>query len=235
MNGVVISDSGPRRAGLLGAGSIAALGIGAVLILLLQFIPPTDEISALHQTISEYGLSQNRWIFNVAVLLIVAGSVAGFGALRPRRAIPTVSLIFGALWTVGLLVVVAFPKHDWATGPQAGFGGTLHRYASVVAFACLPVAVLCAVGPAFPTSIAARRPARILAIAALCWFGVILGAVVITGGHAWWQLIPLGLVERGMAATELLALAALLAGTWRRFDGAPVLDPAAREFTAAAG
>jgi hypothetical protein len=130
---------------------------------------------------------------------------------------------------------VAFPKHDWATGPHAGFGGLLHRYASVVAFACLPVAVLCAAAQAFPASIAARWPARVLALAALAWFAVILGAVAITGGHAWWQVIPLGLVERGMAVTELLALAALLAGTWRRFDGLPIPDPDPEQVTAAAG
>jgi hypothetical protein len=223
-----------NRAGRLCAASILALGVGAALILLLQFIPPTDEISALHQTISEYGLSQNRWIFNVAVLLIVAGSITGFATLRLSRAVSTTSLIFGTLWTVGMLVVVLFPKHDWATGPHAGFTGLLHRYASVVAFACLPIAILAAAGKAFPDSAPARWPARLLAVAALGWFAVILGAVVFTGGGAWWQVIPLGLVERGMAITELGALTALLAGGWRRFDTAPVPNRS-EDLTAAAG
>jgi hypothetical protein len=153
--------------------------------------------------------------------------------LRVYRGVPVASLVFGALWTVGLLIVVLFPKHDWATGPHAGFGGLLHRYASVVAFACLPIAVLSAAGRAFPRSLGARLPARLLGVAALGWFAVILGAVAVTGDN-WWQVLPLGLVERCMAATELLALAALLAGTWRRFDRAPI--PAVpRGVTAAAG
>lgn len=222
-----------NRAGLVGACSTVALGVGAALILLLQFIPPTNEISALHQTISEYGLSPNSWLFDIGVLLIVGGSVAGFAALRLYRAVPVVSLVFGALWTVGMLIVVAFPKHDWATGPHAGFGGLLHRYASVVAFACLPIAILCAAGQAFPRSFYARLPARLFAVAALGWFAVILGAVAITGDN-WWQVLPLGLVERGMAVTELVALAALFAGTSRRFDRAPAPD-LAQGVTAAAG
>ncbi|HJP79605.1 MAG TPA: DUF998 domain-containing protein [Pseudonocardiaceae bacterium] len=223
-----------NRAGRLCAASILALGVGAALILLLQFIPPTDRISPLHQTISEYGLSQNRWIFNVGVLLIVAGSITGFATLRRSRAVSSASLVFGALWTVGMLIVVLFPKHDWATGPHAGFTGLLHRYASVVAFACLPIAILSAVGQAFPDSALARWPARVLAVAALGWFAVILGAVVFTGGGAWWQVIPLGLVERGMAITELAALSALLAGGWRRFGTAPLPEPV-QDLTAAAG
>lgn len=203
------------RAGRVGTGSILALALGAALILLLRFIPPTDRISALRQTISEYGLSANAWLFDIAVLVIVLGSIAGFAALRRCRGISVVSLVFGALWTVGMLIVILFPKHDWATGPHAGFGGLLHRYASVVAFACLPVAILTAAGRAFPDSTPARLFARLCAVAAIGWFALILGAVAITGDN-WWQVFPLGLVERGMAFTELLALSALFAGTWQR-------------------
>ena len=221
---------GNNRASAIGTASIVALGLGAALILLLQFIPPTNEISALRQTISEYGLSADAWLFDIAVLLIVAGSVAGFAVLRAYRAVPVASLIFGTLWTLGMLVVVLFPKHDWATGPHAGFSGLLHRYASVVAFACLPIAILVAAGRAFPHSSLARLPARVLSVAALGWFAVILGAVAITGDN-WWQVLPLGLVERGMAITELLALGTLFAGTWQRFEVAPVRQV----LTAAAG
>jgi hypothetical protein len=47
---------------------------------------------------------------------------------------------------------------------------------------------------------------------------VILGAVLVaaaTDGR-WWTLIPLGLVERGMALTELVALGVLLAPVGER-------------------
>jgi len=192
---------------------VAALVIGAGLVLLLQVIPPTDEISATRRTISEYGLSDHKWVFDLAVVLVALGSAAGLAVLGRQRRLPTAAAILGTLWTVGLLVIVAFPKPDWATVSHADFGGTLHRVASVVAFVALPLAVLVAARTAFPASPGRRWLVRVLAIASLGWFAVILGAVVVaaaTDGR-WWTLIPLGLVERGMALTELVALAVLLA------------------------
>jgi Protein of unknown function (DUF998) len=192
---------------------LAALAIGAALVLLLQVIPPTDQISATRRTISEYGLSDHKWVFDLAVILVALGSAAGLAVLHSQRRLPVPAAILGALWTVGLLVIVAFPKPDWATVSRADFGGTLHRIASVVAFVALPLAVLVAARTAFPGSPGRRWLARVLAIASLGWFAVILGAVVVAAVEdgRWWTLIPLGLVERGMALTELLALGVLLA------------------------
>src|SRR4051794_21503339 len=184
---------------------VAALVIGAGLVLLLQVIPPTDEISATRRTISEYGLSDHKWVFDLAVVLVALGSAAGLAVLGRQRRLPTAAAILGTLWTVGLLVIVAFPKPDWATVSRADFGGTLHRIASVVAFVALPLAGLVAGPAAFPASTARRRLARVLAVVSLGWFAVILGAVAVAAAEdgRWWTLIPLGLVERGMAVTEL--------------------------------
>ncbi|HEY3467000.1 MAG TPA: DUF998 domain-containing protein [Amycolatopsis sp.] len=192
---------------------LAALVLGAALVLLLQVIPPTDEISATRRTISEYGLSDHKWVFDLAVVLVALGSAAGLAALGRQRRLPVPAAILGTLWTVGLLVIVAFPKPDWATVSRADFGGTLHRIASVVAFVALPLAVMVAARTAFPGSPGRRWLATLLAIASLGWFAVILGAVVVAAvdGGRWWTLIPLGLVERGMALTELIALGVLLA------------------------
>jgi hypothetical protein len=197
---------------------IAALVLGAALVLLLQVIPPTDEISATRRTISEYGLSDHKWVFDLAVVLVALGSAAGLAVLGRQRRLPVPAAILGTLWTVGLLVIVAFPKPDWATVSRADIGGTLHRIASVVAFVALPLAVLVAARTAFPGSPGRRRLARLLAVASLGWFAVILGAVVIAAvdGGRWWTLIPLGLVERGMALTELIALGVLLAPVGER-------------------
>jgi hypothetical protein len=194
---------------------IAALAIGAALVLLLQVIPPTDEISATRRTISEYGLSDHKWLFDLAVILVALGSAAGLAVLHSQRRLPVPAAFLGTLWTVGLLVIVAFPKPDWATVSRSDFGGTLHRIASVVAFVALPLAVLVAARAAFPDSPGRRWLARVPAIASLAWFAVILGAVVVAAvdGGRWWTLIPLGLVERGMALTELVALGVLLAPT----------------------
>ncbi|MEU0529522.1 DUF998 domain-containing protein [Amycolatopsis tolypomycina] len=197
---------------------IAALVLGAGLVLLLQVIPPTDEISVTRRTISEYGLSDHKWVFDLAVLLVAAGSAAGLLVLHRQGRLPAPAAILGTLWTVGLLVIVAFPKPDWATVSRADFGGTLHRIASVVAFVALPLAVLVAARAAFPASPGRRWLARVLALVSLGWFAVILGAVVVaaTDDGRWWTLIPLGLVERGMALTELVALGVLFAPVGER-------------------
>jgi hypothetical protein len=206
---------------ILSALALAGLATGAVLVLLLQVIPPTDTISPLTRTISEYGLSANAWLFNLAILLVAAGSTLGFAALIRRKTVTSRSpaTVFAALWVLSLLVIVWFPKTNWAHGPSDG--GTVHRVASVVGFVCLPVAVLLAAG-------ATKRPGptRVLAIVSLLWFAVILGAVgVAAATHThWWELIPLGLVERLLALTELLALGSLVASS--RLDMTQVTDQA---------
>ncbi|MGY6654013.1 DUF998 domain-containing protein [Amycolatopsis sp. TRM77291] len=206
--------------------AVASVAGGALLILLLQVLPATSDISPVRRTISEYALSEHKWIFDVAVLLVALGSAIGFGALIRRKHLPVLSAasVFCALWTVSLVVIVAFPKNNWAIGPSTG--GTVHRIASVVAFVCLPLAVWFAAKAVFPSSPARRAVTRVLAVAALAWFGVILGAIVVSmnGGEPWWRAIPLGLVERAMALTGLLALASLLIPA--RVVTAPVTEQA---------
>lgn len=196
------------RVATLGVG---ALAVGAGLIALLGVLPSSPEVSVLRQTISQYGLTDDRWLFNLAVLLVAGGSAAIFAVLHAQRRLPRMSVVLGALWTAGLLVIVAFPKTNWAIEATTTFSGTLHRVASVVAFVALPVAVLRAAAIAFPDSPGRRTLARVLGWASLGWFVAILAAVpvgVAVGGN-WWELIPLGLMERGLAFTEVLALAAL--------------------------
>ncbi len=192
---------------------IGALAVGAALIALLGVLPSSDDVSVLRQTISQYGLTSNSWLFNLAVLLVAAGSAAIIAMLHAQRRLPTASMVLGSLWTVGLLVIVAFPKTNWAIQGGGTVGGTLHRIASVVAFVALPIAVLCAARAAFPDAPGRRTLARVLGWASLGWFVAILAAVpvgMVVGGN-WWELIPLGLMERGLAFTEVLALVALAA------------------------
>ncbi|WP_052395885.1 DUF998 domain-containing protein [Kutzneria sp. 744] len=191
---------------------IAALAVGAALIALLSVLPSSEPVSVLRQTISQYGLTDNSWIFNLAVLLVAAGSAAIIGVLRSQRRLPTASVVLGGLWVVGLLVIVAFPKNNWAVNAAGTLGGLLHRYASVVAFVALPIAVLLAAAQAFPDAPWRRALARLLGYASLGWFVAILAALPVgaaMGVVAWWEIIPLGLMERGMAFTEVTALVAL--------------------------
>ena len=208
------------RASNLGIG---ALAVGAALIALLGVLPSSTPVSVLRQSISQYGLTSNSWIFNLAVLLVALGSAAILVELWRERRLPRASVVLGALWTVGLLVIVAFPKTNWAVD-TGSIGGALHRIASVIAFVCLPIAVLRAASTAFPDAPGRRTLARTLGWASLGWFVAILAAVPVglTVGGNWWELIPLGLMERGLALTEVLALVSLAAPMVRTAR----LDPA---------
>jgi hypothetical protein len=221
---MVLSPSrhGSRFAALLGVVGLAA---GAVIVLLLAFLPPTNAISVTTRTISEYGLSEDSWVFDIAVLLVAAGSVLILGGLLRERRLPAASVVLGALWVLGLLCVVAVPKANWAVTRGFSVGGTVHRFASFVAFLCLPFAILRAASSVFPDAPRRRRAVRLFAALSLAWFGVIIGAVVVgaVADQRWWTLIPLGLVERGMALTELVALALLAASSYENHT-IPVAD-----------
>lgn len=212
---------------LLPAAGLFALLSGAVLLGLLHLLPSSDGIDPVRRTISEYALGPDKWLFDLSVLLVAAGSAAAFGTLVARGLIRAVSTttVFGGLWVVGLLTVTVFEKTDWSVGPS--LGGTIHRYASIVAFVALPLAVLSCAGAALPASRALRGLARLLAITSLLWFAVILGAValMLAGGQPWWRAIPLGLVERFLAGGEVLALTVLLCGSLRPANSCPNPPP----------
>lgn len=94
-------------------------------------------------TISEYVYTTGSAAFVAAVLILAVASAALlYGLIRAGRvrlwSAPSVLMM---LWVVALLAIVAFPpKHNWVTGPS--LSGTVHRYATLVAFVALPVAVL---------------------------------------------------------------------------------------------
>lgn len=198
--------------------SLATLLAGVVLLLALHVLPPTDQISPTRRTLSQYVLSPNKWIFDLAVLLVAVGSALAFGEVVRRRLVRPLSatVLLGTLWTVSLLVIVVFTKTNWATGPSTG--GAIHRYASLVAFISLPVAVILAAGAVFPAAAGWRRLARGLAVMSLLWFGVIVLGVIdmLAGGGPWWQFAPLGLVERMIAVAAVASTAVLATGLARR-------------------
>lgn len=170
-------------------------------------------------TISEYVYTSGSWAFVVAVLTLAATSAALLvGLIRAGRVRwRSAGSVLMTLWVVGLVAVVAFPKHNWVTGPSAS--GTVHRVATLVAFVALPVAVLLIARGRSGTA----RAARWLAVIGMGWLTVLFGAIAVGvfTDQSWWRLIPLGLVERGIAGFEVAALVAL--GLWlTRGSGAAV-------------
>src|SRR5699024_4918948 len=103
-----------------------------------------------------------------------------------------------ALCVAGLIVVALVHKTDWTVGPS--LGGTVHRIAGLVAFLGLPVTILTLLSGS-----AARSRGtvwvRVLAAVSPLWFLPIVIAIVAVGQQGqWWLAVPLGLVERALAA-----------------------------------
>ena len=230
-----VSDAGPDRA--TRALAIAGLGGAAVAFVLvgLLHVLAADEVDPIRRTISEYALGQWAWMFDIGVVALALGSVAIMAALARAgllRPLSGASLML-AVWAVGMATVVVFEKTNWSIGPSVG--GYIHRYASLVAFLALPIGALLVARSqrGVRGSLAARVWTRVLALAALGWFLPILWGFALRPitGRSWWNTIPLGLVERGLALTEVFVIVAL--GLWAacstRRAVTPAADPAMAE------
>ena len=223
----------PAAARALAILGLAGLTAAAFLIGVPHLLPQTAGISEIRQTISEYALTDVAWMFNAAVIATAAASGAVlFALLLTRQATwRSIDLVFGGLWVAGLLVIVAFPKHNWAVGPSAD--GQIHRIASAVAFLSLPLAVMLLTRRARAAGAAGGRSARVafwLGAGSLAWFSPLIVAMILapSTGTPWFRAIPLGLIERGMVITEVAAIVALalwsLAATRSRV---PAVNPPA--------
>lgn len=202
---------------LVAFGGAAAVVMTVVMVGVLEVRRATQSAAGLpRRTISEYGLGPQWWIFNSAVLLLAAGSLAIMAVLVHRgiarwRSGASVAL---ALWSLGLSVVAVFPKHDWSVGPSVS--GDIHRIGSILAFVSLPVAVVLLARPWLRHDVWRSHAVWTfrLGVASAVSFSPILYAVLVTAlvGTPWWRVVPLGYVERLLVLTEVLAL--LAAGMW---------------------
>lgn len=198
------------------AGAVAVVPTFA-LIGGLDLYRTTWSTAHLRRTISEYALGPYRRAFDTGVALPAPGSPAILAVLV-RRGVTrwnSVGALAFAAWSVGLaLVVVVFPKDDWALGPSVS--GSIHRFGSMTAFIALPVA---AVLPARPWlrdatwGAHARRTFGLGVLSALAFspipYAIAVNALV---GTSWWRVIPLGCVERLPVLTEVVAV--LVLGLW---------------------
>jgi hypothetical protein len=199
---------------MLTGSSLGALLLGSVLVLLLHVVPPTSEEDPARRTLSQYALGPNKWVFDVAVLLVALGSALAFAELVRRRLIRPLSapVVLGGLWTLCLLVVVWFTKTDWTVGPSTH--GMIHRYASIVGFVALPLAVLLVARTVFADAPGWRRAAQAFGVLALSGPLVLLVGMIrmLAGGGPWWRFLPLGLVERTMAVAAVAAIVVVVLG-----------------------
>jgi hypothetical protein len=202
-----------------GAGLVAVV-LGVAVVLALEF-NALRELTP-RRTISHHGLGADGWIFTSAIALLAAGSLAIAVSLVRSRLAGLTGLLAMAAWSAGLMVVAFFPKNDWSVGPS--LSGSIHRVGTVVAFISLPLAALVIARPWRHRGLA-LIPFGFGVVSALWFVGI--GVTVILGqdsGLPWWRLMPLGVVQRGLAATETAAVVAL--GLWAlRATAAPHGEP----------
>lgn len=176
----------------------------------LEVEAASNGMDLTRRTISHHALADNGWAFDLAVVLLAAGSLGIVVSLMARGIVRRgsgASIAF-VLWTAGLALVAIFTKHDWSVGPSAS--GYVHWAGTLIAFLSLPVALILT-GRRMLVHVRWRAHARLcvgLGVLSLLWFLPIVGAIGLhlTVGTPWWQAVPLGLVERFLAGTELLAM-----------------------------
>ena len=185
---------------LAGFGAAAAFASVALVGSLEVMAPATN---VLHSMISDLVFGPDPWLFNLAVLLLIAG------ALAVRAALGRAGLLVGsgrllAVFAAAMTAIVVFPTCHCQV--QVTASGVVHGAASVVAFTSLPLAVL---------RLAARhvggwqrisRWATRIAGACLCCLAP-TGLAVLPIVLAVPVAFPFGLLQR---ATGLFAVALLL-------------------------
>jgi hypothetical protein len=193
----------------------AALGLVSVAgcLLLVGVLHVLGGLDPLWMTLSEYALGPLGWMFDLGVTGLAAGSLlvllalVGAGLLRW----PSTGAVALLVWAGALLVLVLFQKADWSVGPS--LSGYVHRYAGFAAFVALPAAAL-AVARGRGRS---GRGLTTLALLSYGWLSVIVAGMLLypLAGVPMWQVVPLGLVERGLALSELAALTLLATTAYR--------------------
>ena len=232
----------PRRRDHAGAPRLAAaLGLTgvlgtALLVAAMHVLAPWSRHDPTRRTISEYAVGPGGWLFDAAVgvlavatVLVVVSSVRS-GLVRWPSA-PAVLLL---VWSVGLALVIVFEKTNWSVG--SSLSGSVHRYASLAAFVALPIGVWRAARPwrRDPRwGVHARVTTAFVALSGLAATPLVVALLAMPlTGTPWYRAVPLGLVERGLALSEVAALAALAVWAWRAARSAgPAPGPAVRDAT----
>ena len=201
---------------------MAGVVLAVVVVGVLDLWTFGEPHNPLTHTISEYAQGPFWLPFHLAVLSLAGGSLAILVAMVRRRLARPLSAgaVALGLWSMGLIFVVLFEKHDWSQGPSAS--GYVHQSASLIAFLSLPVAAVLLAAPWRRHDrwrVAASWTSR-LGLVSMLWFVPILGALILNFATdvEWWRLVPLGLTERTLVLTEILVLVAMARWTLAAAD-----------------
>ena len=158
-------------------------------------------------TISDYALSNRGGAIEVAMVALIVGSLALLGGLfaarAPVRGAPAVLI---CLWALGLLTATVIPT-DPPGMETMSTAAYIHRYASVGAFLCLPIAAAILAARFKRAAMWAGLRNRMYTLVAASGAGLIgLWYVAFPG-----ERVAIGLVERGLVGVEIVLLSLLTA------------------------
>ena len=186
---------------LLAAVGAAAAVAGAGLVVALHVLEPAEDV--VHSMISDLVFGPNPWLFDLAVLLVMAGSLAVRAALA-RAGLLTGAGGLMAAFAAAMTMIAAFPTCHCQV--QVTTAGVVHAAASLVAFTSLPLAALRLAAQHEVTWRRIAAWARHTARACLCCLAP-MGLAVVPIVLSVPVPFPFGLIQR---MTGLLAVALLL-------------------------
>ncbi|MGW0434025.1 DUF998 domain-containing protein [Micromonospora sp. NPDC003197] len=208
----------PRMLALVTVGGIAL----ATILTVVAHLEPSPGMSPLTLTFSDYAVSNRGGPMDIAMFVLGAASLAlplGLRAARVRVGVLPMLLL--VIWGVGLVMSAIVPTDP--IGVAMTMDGYIHRYVSVTAFVCLPIAALLlvrrlAIDPRWQVSL---RSIRALAMASM------LGLAGLYYSAFPGERFLMGLVERFLVAVEVALLAVIAVRLYR------VAGPVQRERTSA--
>ncbi|WP_329056257.1 DUF998 domain-containing protein [Amycolatopsis sp. NBC_01488] len=201
----------PGAAGVLVPVAVGAFVTAAVLLVVLHVDRRWGPIDPVTAMLSDYAWCPGWWMWDAALILTAAGSVAVGAVLHRHRVLPgPLAAAMMAVWCVSVLAVAAFTKDP--QGGAVSVTGKVHLYATGISCVSLPL-VGWLLGRRHRRDLRWYRYAgwsRGLALAAIPFFLPFIVPFVVNvllGGHL--PTVATGLVERLMIVLELALLVVL--------------------------
>lgn len=198
--------------------------LGAALLVLLHIT--SKELNPLSQPISNYALTQDGWLFDIAIVVMALGLAALLCALVTARLVELGSGAFVVMVTccVCLVMLDVFP--DDASGRGVSATGWAHWASAMVAFGGLLVTPVVVGARHRSATGCSRLPgiARWLSYFAAAWFALLLGGSVMEQATRLGVWRVGGLVERMLSLSEVVV--AMVLAAWAR-RGCPCISTVA--------
>jgi len=182
-------------------GGLAAAGIAVAAVLVVDgHVDPNSDLDPWSLTISDFAVSDRGGVIDVAMVVAALATLVALAGLRAAgirlRGWP--AALF-SLWIGGLVLAAVVPT----TEPGLALNGAayVHRYASVVAFAALPLAAL-TLAARLPAGAVVRWMRGLTVTSAVCLLAMLYSAYP---GHR----LLIGLAERALIASEVAVVAVL--------------------------